>query len=101
MSKKLSKKFVNKSIKKIRQKISSKYSLKNLVKNLIKQGTPRNQRHVTTKLQRKMVPFSSVQSRFVEAPLVRQADGELKKQLKIYFSNLLLSFSSNLLFGLQ
>ena len=98
MSKKMSKKFVNKSINKIRQKISSKYSLKNLVKNLIKQGTPRNQRHVTTKLQRKMVPFSSVQSRFVEAPLVRHADGELKKQ---YFSNLLLSFSSNLLFGLQ
>ena len=33
------------------------------------------------KLQRKMVPFSSGQSRFLEAPLVRQADGELKKIL--------------------
>ena len=101
MSKKMSKKFVNKSINKIRQKISSKYSLKNLVKNLIKQGTQRNQHQVTTKLQSKMVPFSSVQSWSVEAPLVRQADGELEKQLKKYFSNLLLSFSSNLLFGLQ
>ena len=47
-----------------------------------KQGTSWNQHQVTTMLQRKMVsispPFSFGLSRFLEAPLVRQADGELK-----------------------
>ena len=36
---------------------------------------------ITPKLQRSMVSFSSVQSRILEAPLVRQADGELKKEV--------------------
>jgi hypothetical protein len=84
----LSKKFD----KKIRQNNSSrkncqKNSSKKFVKTICqKKGTPRkskepqgtNTKTVTPKLQRKMVPFSFAQSRFLEAPLVRQADGELK-----------------------
>ena len=33
-------------------------------------------------LQYEMVPFSSIQSRFLEASLVRQADGKLKNYLQ-------------------
>ena len=63
---------------------------KNLSKNIVKKfcqknGTPRNPKELTssndkfTKVNGLIFsPFSSGQSRFLEAPLVRQADGELK-----------------------
>jgi hypothetical protein len=64
--KKIRKRFIKKIIKKIVNKTSKKHCL------------TRNQHQVTLKLQRKMVPFLFGQSQFLEAPLVRQADGELK-----------------------
>ena len=50
----------------------------NLSKNLSKQGTPRNQSN--TKLGQISSKKDTDQSRFLEALLVRQADGELKNK---------------------
>ena len=67
-----------KLIKKIRQEI-----IQNIIHNKKQKETERNRMkqkdQVTPKLQRSMVSFSSYQSRFLEAPLVQQADSELKK----------------------
>ena len=47
-----------------------------MIQNIIHNKKQKGQ--VTPKLQRSMVPIFTLQSRFLEAPLVRQADGELK-----------------------
>jgi hypothetical protein len=66
---------VKKFIKKIRQINSSKVFVKTFIKTFIKQGHQSNSKFYGIY---KSVPFMTG-SRFLESPLGRQAEGELKK----------------------